>query len=244
MSSKRKPPRKDIAPAGASLLMALPDAGFDRVAAFYDPLARLVFGRSLQRAQQLALAGLPPGAPHVLVIGGGTGWVLRELFRQRPAATVVYVEASAAMLRRARRTMQQHCPARLAQVEFRLGTEELLAPPEQFAAIGTFFFLDLFPPARLRRVLEQLAAVRQPGAPWLLADFAAPRTVWQRALLAIMYRFFRLTTGITGTTLPPIAEELGRLGLRPVATQYCFGGMVEAVVFRDGVSPAASPHPI
>lgn len=213
--------------------MTLPDAGFDRVAAFYDPLARLVFGRSLLRAQQLALAGLPAGAPRVLIIGGGSGGVLREVLQRRPAAQISYVEASPAMLRRAEQTLQQHYPGQLQQVEFRLGTEDSLQPPEAFDVIVTFFFLDLFPAARLRHIVSRLAAVRQPKAPWLLADFAPPRTAWQKLLLAAMYRFFGITAGVQGRELPPIREELARVGLFPTTRHTVFGGMAEAVVFQE-----------
>ncbi|ALD21462.1 class I SAM-dependent methyltransferase [Hymenobacter sp. DG25A] len=213
--------------------MTLPDAGFDRVAAFYDPLARLVFGRSLLRAQQLALEGLPAGAPRVLIIGGGSGWVLREVLQRRPAAHILYLEASPAMLHRAQQTVQQYCSGQQQQVELRLGTEDSLLPGEAFDVIVTFFFLDLFPVARLRHIVSRLAAARQPQAPWLLADFAPPHTAWQKLLLASMYRFFGLTTGIQGRKLPPIREELARVGLSPTTHHTVFGGMAEAVVFQE-----------
>ncbi|MBG8552152.1 class I SAM-dependent methyltransferase [Hymenobacter guriensis] len=211
----------------------LPDSGFDRVAAFYDPLARLVFGRSLQRAQLRALEHLPLGAPHVLIIGGGTGWVLPELLRRCPCAHVLYLEASGQMLRRAQSTLQRRCPTQLPQVEFRLGTEAALQPQEQFDAVLTFFFLDLFDLPRLRPLVARLHQARRAGAPWLLADFAPPRTWWQRGMLRLMYWFFGLTTGISGRQLPPIRVELARLGLQAGPPQYEFGGMVETVVFRE-----------
>ncbi|MBC6697951.1 class I SAM-dependent methyltransferase [Hymenobacter puniceus] len=210
---------------------SLPDSGFDRVAAFYDPLARLVYGRALHTAQQAALqAGLPGGAPRVLIIGGGTGWVLLEVLHQRPQARVLYLEASPRMLARARQLLPT---AGAAQVEFRLGTEATLLPTERFEVIVTFFLLDLFEPGRLRQLVARLHQARQPGAPWLLADFAAPRTWWQRGLLMSMYGFFRLTTGISARSLPPIHQTLGGLGLRPVQELRFFGGMVEAVVWQD-----------
>jgi SAM-dependent methyltransferase len=207
-----------------------PDSGFDRVAAFYDPLAQLVYGRALQAAQQAALvAGLPPGAPRVLIIGGGTGWVLAEVLQLRPQARVLYLEASPRMLARAQQ-LARTIPA--AQVEFRLGTEAALAPTDQFNVIVTFFLLDLFEPRRLRRLVARLHQACLPGAPWLLADFAAPCFWWQRGLLAAMYGFFRATTGISARRLPPIHQELESLGLRPVQEQRYFGGMVEAVVWQ------------
>lgn len=214
------------------MLASLPDAGFDRVAAFYDPLSRLVYGPALLRAQQHALAaGLPPGAPHLLVIGGGTGTVLLEILRLRPQATIRYLEASPQMLAKARALLHRQRPSAVQQVEFQLGTEKDLTGHEAFDAIITFFFLDLFDPQRLRQVVTQLNAVRHPAAPWLLADFAPPQTWWQRALLSVMYRFFRLTTGISGHDMPPIRTELARLGLREINQLPFFKGMVQASVW-------------
>ncbi|MBT9394327.1 class I SAM-dependent methyltransferase [Hymenobacter sp. NST-14] len=215
---------------------ALPDFGFDYVAAFYDPLARLVYGPALRRAQQAALeAGLPrlpDGAPRLLVVGGGTGWVLGEILRRRPAARLVYLEASPRMLARSRAWLTRHWPQAAGQVEFRLGTEESLLPDEQFAGLLTFFFLDLFEPGRLRRIITRLSAARAPGGAWLLADFGPPRRWWHRLLLALMYGFFGLTTGIRARYRPPIEAELTRLGLHPTPAGQFFGGMVEASVWR------------
>jgi tRNA (cmo5U34)-methyltransferase len=218
-------------------------AGFDRVAAFYDPLARLVFGRTLQRAQQKALEALPPGSPYVLIIGGGSGWVLLEVLRQRPNARILYVEASPLMLVKSRETVRRHAAEYEWQVEFRLGTQASLQPPESFDAIVTFFFLDLFAPPVLREIVVRLGAGRRAGAPWLLADFRPPPRLWQRVLLGTMYGFFRLTTGISASRLPPIHAELARLGLQPRQQTLFYRGMVEATVFGETTSAATQPGP-
>ncbi|MCB2408299.1 class I SAM-dependent methyltransferase [Hymenobacter lucidus] len=211
--------------------MSLADTGFDRVAAFYDPLARLVFGNALRQAQQAALAGLPAGQGRVLIIGGGTGWVLGEVLARRPDARVLYLEASAVMLAKSRETLLQRSPTHAAQVEFRLGTEQALQPGESFDAIITFFFLDLFEPVRLRAILARLEQARRPAAPWLLADFRPTQTLWQRVLLTLMYRFFSLTTGISGRNMPDLHRELAAFGLQVRQQQLFFRGMVEAAVF-------------
>lgn len=214
------------------MFASLPDAGFDRVAAFYDPLSRLVYGSALLRAQQHALAtGLPPGAPHLLVIGGGTGAVLLEILRLRPQATILYLEASPQMLAKAQALLHRQHPTATQQVVFQLGTEKVLTEQEVFDGIITFFFLDLFDPQRLRQVVSDLNATRRPMAPWLLADFAPPQRWWQRALLLAMYIFFRFTTGISGHNMPPIQAELARLGLRADKQKHFFKGMVVAAVW-------------
>ncbi|RFP65207.1 class I SAM-dependent methyltransferase [Hymenobacter lapidiphilus] len=217
---------------------SLPDSGFDYVTAFYDPLARLVYGRALQRAQQAALAaGLSlAGQPRVLVVGGGSGWVLGEVLHRCPHAHIVYLEASPRMLARSQVWLTQHWPQAAGQVEFRLGTEPALESAEQFDVLVTFFLLDLFEPERLRQLVAGLGAARVPGGAWLLADFGPPRRWWHRLLLQLMYGFFGLTTGISARQRPPIEAELARLGLRPTPAGQFFGGMVEASVWREQLS--------
>jgi tRNA (cmo5U34)-methyltransferase len=202
-----------------------PRADFGRVASVYDALAAAVFGRAQRRAQQAALAaGLPlaEAAPRVLVLGGGSGWVLTELLRQCPAARVLYLETSAAMLARAQARLRRVAPGAVAQVEFRQGSEQALGPAEQFDIVVTFFVLDCFTLAEFPAALARLQAARRPRALWLVVDFRPARTWWQRALLRAMYLFFRISVGLRTQQLPPWPTALAALGLenRYQATYY------------------------
>jgi tRNA (cmo5U34)-methyltransferase len=207
--------------------------GYDRVAWCYDALAGVVFGQALQRAQLAALAGLPAGAPHVLILGGGTGWVLTEVLRQRPKATVLYLEASTRMLARARARLAKSFPAADGQVEFRHGTQQALAPGESFDVVITFFVLDCIAQPDMPAALAQLRAAQRPGAPWLLADFRPAQRGWRWVLLRLMYAFFRFTTGLRARDLPNLRQALGQLGLREISHQLFFGRAMEALVLVE-----------
>lgn len=204
-------------------------SGFDRVAWFYDVLSALVFGPALRNTQRAALEGLPLGAPHVLILGGGTGWVLAEVLRRRPAATVLYLEASPRMLARARARLN---PDQLAQVEFRHGTQQALVPGEVFDAVLTFFVLDCIAAPELPAALDQLHAALRPGGRWLLADFRPAQRGWRRLLLAAMFGFFRLTTQLRARALPDLAAALTARGLRGEVKGQFYGKATEAVVFQ------------
>lgn len=207
--------------------------GYDRIAWCYDALAGLVFGPALRNAQRAALAGLPAGAPHVLILGGGTGWVLTEVLRRQPAATVLYVEASTKMLARTRARLVREYPAVVAQVDFRHGTHDALRPDESFDAVVTFFVLDCIALPEIDGALARLRVAMRPGAPWLLADFRPASRGWRRWLLAAMYFFFRFTTGLRARELPHLHPALARLGLRPGFQKFFFAGAVEGVVFHE-----------
>ena len=206
--------------------------GFDGVAWCYDALAGLVFGPALRRAQRAALAGLPAGAPHVLILGGGTGWVLTEVLQRCPRATVLYLEASPKMLARAQARLLRTRPAAAAQVEFRHGTQDALLATETFGAIVTFFVLDCIAEPDMDAALRRLHQARRPGAPWLLADFRPAQRGWRWLLQRLMYAFFRLTTGLRAGELPHLRPRLGRLGLRRTGRWVFFGGAMEGAIFR------------
>jgi len=209
-------------------------ADFGPVAFFYDELAGLVFGGALRRAQRATLAaGLPGGpAPRVLVLGGGAGWVLSEIWRQRPQAQVLYLEVSAAMLARTQARLRRHPAPPGATVELRQGTEASLAPTERFDVIVTFFVLDCFPTPALPGALARLQAARRPGAPWLVADFWPARRGWRRGLLGLMYWFFGFTIGLRARQMPPWPTELAALGLRPGWKARFFGGAIAGIVLK------------
>ncbi|MDJ0364017.1 methyltransferase [Hymenobacter sp. H14-R3] len=212
-----------------------PAADFGPAASFYDALAGLAFGGALRRAQRATLAaGLPPGpAPRVLVLGGGAGWVLTEIWRQRPQAQVLYLETSAAMLARTRARLLRHPAPPGAAVELRQGSEAALRPGEQFDVIVTFFVLDCFEAAALPGALARLQAARQPGAPWLVTDFRPAQRGWRHWLLAAMYVFFGLAVGLRVRQMPPWPAELAKLGLVAGWEHRFFGGAMAGLVLHN-----------
>jgi tRNA (cmo5U34)-methyltransferase len=211
-------------------------ADFGPVAFCYDALAGLAFGGALRRVQRATLAaGLPAGpAPRVLVLGGGAGWVLSEIWRQRPQAQVLYLEVSAAMLAQTRARLRRHPAPPGASLELRQGTEASLAPGERFDVLITFFVLDCFPVPALPGALARLWAARRPGAPWLVADFRPARRGWRRGLLQLMYWFFGFTVGLRARQMPPWPTELAALGLQPCWEAHFFGKTMAGIVLNDG----------
>ena len=72
---------------------------YDRIARYYDTLSRLVFFRSQIKAQTDQLQVIPPGS-RILIVGGGTGWILEEIAKvQASGLSITYVEISEEMLR-------------------------------------------------------------------------------------------------------------------------------------------------
>jgi ubiquinone/menaquinone biosynthesis C-methylase UbiE len=71
---------------------------YDKIAGHYDALSRLVFFKSQVNAQINQLPYIQENC-HVLIVGGGTGWILEELAKiYAGGLKIVYVEISANMI--------------------------------------------------------------------------------------------------------------------------------------------------
>ena len=197
--------------------------GFDRVAWFYDPLARLVFGRYMVESQTHFLDRISPGSS-VLIVGGGTGWILDELFVRTSNCEVWYVEPSEKMLRRARQRGAS------GKVHFIRGTWKNL-PVQKFDAVVTNYFLDLFTDRTLKEVIQVMGSALDAGGMWFVTDFTRGRK-WHSAMLAVMYLFFRVLCNIEASTLPAWEEAMSHAGFRPAGSKFTYGGFMKSVLFK------------
>lgn len=200
----------------------MPRRSFDLVAPVYDRLARLVFGRSLLQAQAWGLSHLPDRAD-VLLLGGGTGWLLEQVLTHSQPRYVLYVEASERMLQIARERVAGHPKASV--VDFRKGTQNDLTPAETFDAIQIPFVLDLFTEKTLAEtLLPPLKNALRPGGRLLITDFVTPPVLRQKMLLWLIYRFFGLTAGIEARSLPDWPGVLRKSGFRErQSAEFCNG---------------------
>lgn len=208
--------------------------GFDRLAPFYDRLARSWFGRALQQATTHYFTALPE-KPTLLVVGGGTGNFLPALAQAHPACKVLYVDVSAKMLEQARATLATiSAEQRPAVTFFHCSWDEIPAGLRADAVL-TPFFLDCFRAGEVAQIAHKLAGHLSATGVWLLADFNLPPSGWARlraqAQLWVLYRFFRATTGLKASRLPNVERLLENEGFRPTHTRYLRGQRIVSQVF-------------
>ncbi|MCC9138578.1 class I SAM-dependent methyltransferase [Pontibacter silvestris] len=211
----------------------LPDSGFDRVAPFYDRLARLVFGKALQKAQLALLPHLSPKA-RVLLIGGGSGWLLEQLLSAHKHLNIYYLEASPAMLKLAEQRYRQYKQQHTCKVTFRVGTEQVLQVQDQFDIIITPFLLDLFPEQRLSQLMKKLNASLVSGGKWFFTDFSPvrqPPPLWQRLLEKSMYHFFRVLSDVKAQEFPDYTRHFQTLKLQQEHQYVFYGSMIQSKVY-------------
>lgn len=182
---------------------------FDRIAPYYDNLAKLVFGNILKEAQRTYLPVIPPRA-RVLIMGGGTGWLLKDLLAGNAGCQVTYLEASRKMVDLSRRRLTD---TEQNRVLFIVDDNLQKVMHETFDVVVCHFFLDLFVEDQLRRVITQLRERLSPGGLFLLCDFQHTGK-WSHALLEkVMYWGFRLTCGIQAYQLHDYHSYLQEAGL-------------------------------
>lgn len=208
---------------------------FNRVASVYDTLASLVFGRNLIKSQLHFLDTIPDEAT-VLILGGGSGELLQTLLQQKPHCQVVYVDASERMIELARQRVQNS-----ARVTFVCGTEDTQLPAPVFTVIITNFYLDLFTPTSLQKIIMRLRTLLAPGGQWLVTDFVNPSALWQKLLLKSMYLFFRIVSNIEASHISDWPEMLSNARLSGQAAKTFYRGMIKSVVFQEASPRLHSP---
>ena len=209
---------------------------FDNLAAHYGWMETLAFGGALQRARTFWIPATQR-PKRALIVGEGNGRFLCELLRVHPKIDIDCVDASRAMLKRARSRVERNCRESLSHVRFLHRDILDWSPSNTYDLLVTHFFLDCFERSKLETIVTNLARAARAGAIWLLADFTIPTepfarlhaTAWTRA----MYAFFRVTTGITATRIVDPAPLLTRNGFVRTKTKLFRWQMLKSEAFQN-----------
>jgi len=200
--------------------------GFDKIASMYDGLARLVFGESIRQAQTCFLNDIPPQSK-VLILGGGSGWLLTQLLRLKPECEIWYIEASEKMIELAKATVNSN------HIHFIYGTEDSIPTLIQFDVVITAFYLDLFTEKSLGVVVKKIQNKVKPDGIWLVTDFVGNKKWWQNILLGMMYRFFRVLCGIEAVGLPNWNQSLVSQDLVKRKSRFFYRAFIESTVYTS-----------
>jgi len=214
----------------------MPDHSFSPVAAIYDSLARLVFGRKLQEAQAANLIYIKDNS-RILIIGGGSGWILQQVLKATQNSKIIYLEASSNMLQQTKKRNQNISFNN--KIEYRLGTEDSIEKEEKFDFIVANFFFDLFSPDYLKMIMLKLYNALAPTGSFLITDFILPvnsKAKWRsRLLLKSMYLFFRITCGISAASLPDWENYLRQFPLVELKSRYFYYGLIKSTIFQKSI---------
>jgi ubiquinone/menaquinone biosynthesis C-methylase UbiE len=202
-------------------------ASFNNSAWFYDGLSRLVYGKAIINAQLYLLSFIKPGS-NVLIVGGGTGWILDELTKLRPSGLqITYVEVAADMmaLSRKRNTNDNI-------VIFINDAIENVNIAQQFDVAITPFLFDNFKEETLKTVFDQIHSLLKPTGLWLNCDFQLTGKWWQEILLKSMFLFFKTICGIEASKLPGIESCFTLNGYKVLDERMFFNDFIVARAYK------------
>ncbi|HVD99334.1 MAG TPA: class I SAM-dependent methyltransferase [Cytophagaceae bacterium] len=202
---------------------------FNLIAFCYDPLSRLVFGNSLRRSQIILLDHLR-GGQKLLILGGGTGWILKEIQKRYTNIHIDYVELSGKMIRKAKRKNNLHAtPVNFLQADVReLQAENL------YDCVIAFYFFDLFELASLQQVISFVHKSLKPEGKLLMADFEWSDTIkWKhKILMKIMYIFFKITASLEASSIGPFRELLPKENFKLIFRSTSMQGFLSSEVYQ------------
>jgi len=203
---------------------------YDKIANHYDTLSRLVFFKSQVNAQINQLQYLPKDSS-VLIVGGGTGWILEEIAKIYPSGLkIVYVEISAKMI-----ALSKKRDCKNNQIKFvHLGIEDF-GVDIVFDVILTPFLFDNFAAQRVAKVFGQLNAYLKKDGLWFLVDFSLDKNNgnwWKWLLLKSMYSFFKLLGIVEANHLIDMNPYFLNAGYKILALRSYYGNFIKAVIFK------------
>ncbi|WP_439694656.1 class I SAM-dependent methyltransferase [Mucilaginibacter sp. AW1-7] len=202
-------------------------ASFNNSARFYDLLSRLVYGKAIINTQVFLINHIQPN-DNILIVGGGTGWILDKISRLHPTGLkITYVEAAERMM-----ALSQKRNTSDNEIVFINDVIEGVNLPAGFDVAITPFLFDNFTDATLTTVFNKIHSLLTPGALWLNCDFQLTGKWWQGLLLKSMFLFFRLIDGIEASKLPKIEACFNRNNYSPKNERTFFGDFIVARVYR------------
>ena len=161
---------------------------FDLIAPFYDQLAKIIFGKAILQSQIYFLNEVKEN-DQVLIIGGGTG----ELLRYLPACdSVTFLDKSKRMVDLAKRTNTNPKVSFLNEDFFAYSSDK------QFDVIICSFFLDCFDHMNLKRVISKTQQLLKAGGKLVVADFQGDPN-WH--IMKLMHFFFSVVAALESKKL-------------------------------------------
>ncbi|WP_343523366.1 class I SAM-dependent methyltransferase [Pedobacter sp.] len=203
---------------------------YDKIAAYYDTLSRLVFFKSQVIAQVNQLQYLPKDGS-VLIVGGGTGWILEEIAKVHPGGLkIVYVEISGKMIALSQKRNYKNNVVTFVNI----GIEDFKTDVS-FDVILTPFLFDNFAEQRAAKVFELLNTYLKNNGLWFLVDFSLQNNNgnwWKLLLLRSMYGFFKLLRIVEANQLTDMNPYFLNAGYQVLELRFYYRGFIKAAIFK------------
>jgi len=203
-------------------------ANYDPIAKYYDPLSRLIFGKSIRRSQQFLLEAIPAEST-ILIVGGGTGWILEDISaRHQSGLNITYVEQSVKMMEISKRRY-----VGLNRVVFRCQPIQSASLRGRFDVVIVPFLFDNFSPFTINHVFQKIDLLLNADGLWLFADFTSKaEKPWTKILLKLMYTIFGPLCNLETSSLPDSAASFQNNNYKIVREALFYKGFISSIIYR------------
>ena len=196
-------------------------SNYNNSAYFYDGLSRLVFGDALVNAQ-VHFLGKVPAKANILIVGGGTGWIMEKIAQVHPSGlTITYVEISAKMM-----SLSRKRNVGANTVEFINQQIEAIHFPANFDVIITPFLFDNYKEDGLTAVFGHMHPMLKSNGIWLNTDFQLTGKWWQYVILKSMLLFFKVLCRVESWRLPDVGKHFDEKNYRLIDQKSFFSEFV------------------
>jgi ubiquinone/menaquinone biosynthesis C-methylase UbiE len=205
---------------------------YDTIANYYDRIHHLFYGQAEISAQVELLDYVRPG-DRLLIVGGGTGWILEKIGSIFPSGLeITYVESSVRMMEL---TKTRNWGGN--RVQLVTSVVEEWKGEREYDCILTGFFFDNFKEVHAAQIVHQLSGYLKSGGYWLEVDFYYPRRrgkLWKAILLYSMYLSARLICGVEAKRLPDMERIFTEEGYRVLYTTFHYQRFIRSMVYKRG----------
>lgn len=173
---------------------------------------------------------LIPANSKILIVGGGTGWIIEEVGKIHAAGlNITYVELSANMMALSKKRDPGHNLVTYINIPVQNAVLN-----NNYDVVITPFLFDNFPPATFAQVFDHLNQLLKPGAIWINTDFQLTGKWWQNPLLKSMYLFFGLLGCMEAKKLSDIKPYFKRAVYTVISQQLFFSEFIATTAYKKG----------
>lgn len=206
---------------------------YDFLAKYYSRLSYFFLGREYLISQSHFLEFIEDKGS-ILIIGGGSGEILKQLSKKNTTLTITYIEASKKMLLLAQQNVAFHQPVRFIHSDTLTNLQS-----QKFDFVVCNFIFDHFSKKKLNYLLNDLIPLLKIESKLIYTDFSAydSQKWWQKSVYNLMRGFIFITCkGIRSYNFN-IPSEIIKSGFEVERKSTFKNNFIEAILFK--YSPAS-----
>lgn len=208
---------------------------YNLISAFYDPLAKAIFGNELKSAGAYALQHLDIKGNRILIPGIGTASFLDvvKFGDHINPRRIVGIDLSEKMLVKAQKRIGNQDLGKLIEIRKEDFFSSHFEAP--FDMIIANFFLDCLPNRQIEEFMLRSQELLKPDGRLIITDFSlkSPKGIIKRKLMIYLaYRFFKIFTRIPRLSLPDLDAIIDPNIWKEEKSVYKLNGFIRTIVLN------------